>query len=68
MVGGDATEVERAKDVLSAMGSRITHVGCTGAGQMVKLVNQILVVGTMQAVSEALLFCTQRRFGFGEDT
>ena len=56
MVGGDATDVDRAMDVLSAMGSRITHVGSTGAGQMAKLVNQILVVGTMQAVSEALLF------------
>lgn len=56
MVGGDAADVDRAMDVLSAMGSRITHVGCTGAGQMAKLVNQILVVGTMQAVSEALLF------------
>ena len=56
MIGGDAPDVDRAMDVLSAMGSRITHVGCTGAGQMAKLVNQILVVGTMQAVSEALLF------------
>ena len=56
MVGGDAADVDRAMDVLNAMGSRITHVGCTGAGQMAKLVNQILVVGTMQAVSEALLF------------
>ena len=56
MVGGDAADVDRAMDVLSAMGSRITHVGRTGAGQMAKLVNQILVVGTMQAVSEALLF------------
>ena len=56
MVGGDAADVDRAMDILSAMGSRITHVGCTGAGQMAKLVNQILVVGTMQAVSEALLF------------
>ncbi|MCY3615442.1 MAG: NAD(P)-dependent oxidoreductase [Bacteroidetes bacterium] len=56
MVGGDAADVDRAMDVLSAMGNRITHVGCTGAGQMAKLVNQILVVGTMQAVSEALLF------------
>lgn len=56
MIGGDAADVDRAMDVLNAMGSRITHVGCTGAGQMAKLVNQILVVGTMQAVSEALLF------------
>lgn len=56
MVGGDAAQVERAMPVLRAMGKTITHVGRQGAGQMVKLVNQILVVVTMQAVAEALLF------------
>jgi 3-hydroxyisobutyrate dehydrogenase len=39
-----------------AMGKTITHVGDHGAGQMVKLVNQILVVINGLAVSEALLF------------
>jgi 3-hydroxyisobutyrate dehydrogenase len=56
MVGGEAEQFERARPILQAMGRTITHVGPTGAGQMVKLVNQILVVGTMLAVSEALLF------------
>ena len=56
MVGGDAAQVERAMPAFKAMGKAITHVGGTGAGQTVKLVNQILVVGTMLAVSEALLF------------
>ena len=56
MVGGDVADIERALGALDAMASQITHVGGTGAGQMVKLVNQILVVGTMQAISEALLF------------
>ena len=56
MVGGDESDVTRAMDALEAMASRITHVGGAGAGQMVKLVNQILVVGTMMAISEALLF------------
>ncbi len=56
MVGGDAAQVERAMPYLQAMGKAITHVGGQGAGQTVKLVNQILVVGTMLAVSEALLF------------
>ncbi|HRQ36690.1 MAG TPA: NAD(P)-dependent oxidoreductase [Chloroflexota bacterium] len=56
MVGGEAAEFERALPVLQAMGKIITHVGPTGAGQMVKLVNQILVVVTMFGVSEALLF------------
>ncbi len=56
MVGGDAAQFERAMPAFQAMGSTITHVGDIGAGQMVKLVNQILVVTTMLGVSEALLF------------
>lgn len=56
MVGGAEADFIRAQPILSAMGKTITHVGGQGAGQMVKLVNQILVVGTMQAISEALIF------------
>ncbi len=56
MVGGDADQFERALPAFQAMGKTITHVGGTGAGQTVKLVNQILVVINMLAVSEALLF------------
>lgn len=56
MVGGDAALFERALPVFQAMGKTITHVGGQGDGQMVKLVNQILVVVNMLAVGEALLF------------
>ena len=56
MVGGDAEQVARARPVFEAMGKAITHVGGHGDGQMVKLVNQILVVGNALAMSEALLF------------
>ena len=56
MVGGEAEDVARARPVFEAMGKAITHVGGHGAGQMVKLVNQILVVGHALAMSEALLF------------
>jgi 3-hydroxyisobutyrate dehydrogenase len=56
MIGGEADQVERAMPAFEAMGKTITHVGEQGAGQKVKLVNQILVVGNMLAVSEALLF------------
>ncbi|RMG97559.1 MAG: NAD(P)-dependent oxidoreductase [Chloroflexi bacterium] len=55
MIGGEAAQVERAMPVLQAMGKAITHVGPNGAGQMVKLVNQVLVVVNMLAVGEALL-------------
>ncbi len=56
MIGGAEADVRRARPVLEAYGRAITHVGPSGAGQMVKLVNQILVVVTGLAVSEALLF------------
>ncbi len=56
MVGGDAAQFQRALPVLQAMGRTITHVGGNGAGQMVKLVNQILVVNGMLALGEAFLF------------
>ncbi len=56
MVGGQAEQFERAMPAFQAMGKAITHVGENGAGQTVKLVNQILVVVTMLGVSEALLF------------
>lgn len=55
MVGGDAADFERALPYFEAMGKTITHVGDQGAGQMVKLVNQVLVVVNMLAVGEALL-------------
>ncbi len=55
MVGGDPADVERARPVLESIGRTITHVGPVGAGQTCKLVNQVLVVVNMLAVSEALL-------------
>lgn len=56
MVGGDGEQVERARTYLGMIGDTVTHVGGNGDGQMVKLVNQILVVGTTLAISEALVF------------
>jgi 3-hydroxyisobutyrate dehydrogenase len=56
MVGGEASQVQRAMPFFEAMGKAITHVGPLGAGQRVKLVNQILVVVNALAVSEALVF------------
>lgn len=55
MIGGAADQVERARPAFEAMGKTITHVGEIGAGQTVKIVNQILVVGNMLAASEAML-------------
>ncbi len=58
MIGGDADQVERAQPVFEAMGKTITHVGGHGAGQTAKLVNQVLVVSTMQGMAEALMLAS----------
>ncbi len=55
MIGGAADQFARALPVFQAMGKAITHVGDHGAGQTVKLVNQVLVVGNCLAMCEALL-------------
>jgi len=55
MVGGPEEAFARVKPILEAMGTRITHMGTSGSGQTTKLMNQILVVVNMLAVSEALL-------------
>jgi 2-hydroxy-3-oxopropionate reductase len=56
MVGGDAAALESVRDVLSAMGKpeRIVHVGESGAGQICKVCNQIVLGGTMSVVAEAI--------------
>ncbi len=56
MVGGDADGFASALPVLEAMGSHITLVGDSGAGQIAKAANQIIVGLTIGAVSEALGF------------
>jgi 2-hydroxy-3-oxopropionate reductase len=55
MVGGDAADFQRAKPLLESMGKTITHVGPTGAGQVTKAANQVVVALTIEAVSEALV-------------
>jgi 3-hydroxyisobutyrate dehydrogenase len=55
MAGGPAEQFERALPLFRAMGKTVTHVGGTGAGQTVKLVNQVLVVGNCLAMCEALM-------------
>ncbi len=54
MVGGDRTAFERAEAVLKVMGTTVTHVGAPGAGQTVKLCNQLVCAVNIQAVCEAL--------------
>ena len=54
-VGGDDADVERARPVLAAMGTTITHVGPIGAGQAVKAVNQVILAGAYLGVAEGIV-------------
>lgn len=54
MAGGDAAAFARAKPFFEAMGTTITHVGESGAGQTVKLCNQLICGINIQAICEAL--------------
>lgn len=56
MIGGKQDVFERYRPVLEAMGNNIVHVGDNGMGQTTKLMNQILVVGNLNATVEALVF------------
>jgi 2-hydroxy-3-oxopropionate reductase len=56
MLGGPAEAVERAMPVLQAMGKTVTHVGDSGAGQVAKAANQIMVAAQMVAMGELLIF------------
>ena len=56
MVGGEAEAFNRAKPVLDALGSRVIHVGGSGAGSVVKLTNQLLTGIHAAAAAEALVF------------
>ena len=59
MIGGDADTFEQARPVFEALGKNIHHVGPSGAGTVVKLVNQLLVGIHTSAASEALAFAVK---------
>ena len=55
MVGGDQETFKRCLPIFQALGKTIVHVGESGAGQVVKACNQIVVALVIEAVSEALV-------------
>jgi len=55
MVGGEEADFERALPLFEVLGSTIVHVGGSGAGQVTKAANQVVVALTIAAVSEALV-------------
>ena len=58
MVGGNAEVFQRVLPVLQVMGKNIVHIGDSGAGQVAKACNQIIVTQTLAAIAEAFTLAT----------
>lgn len=56
MVGGDEDAFRRMLPLFEVMGSNIVHVGRSGAGQVAKVCNQLMVAANIAASADALLF------------
>lgn len=54
VVGGDASTLERVRDVLAAVSESVHHMGPAGSGARAKLVGNLLVAAQLQSLGEAL--------------
>lgn len=59
MMGGTATNVERAKEVLRLNGKTLIHVGDIGAGHAIKVLTNTIMGATVWITSECLLLAKQ---------
>jgi len=56
MCGGDPSDFNRAKPIIDSYAKAIKLMGPSGAGQLTKMVNQICIVGLLQALAEGVHF------------
>jgi len=54
MAGGTASDFEKVGSVLNLLGGNVVHVGGPGMGHVVKIINQVIVGLTIEAVAEGL--------------
>lgn len=54
IVGGEAAALERAREILEVMGANVYHAGASGAGQIAKICNNMLLAIHMAGTAEAL--------------
>jgi len=54
MVGGSTDDLERVRPILECMGTDVSHCGDVGAGQVVKILNNMVLFQTVNALAEAL--------------
>lgn len=55
MIGGSAAVYERCRPIFDVLGKTVVHLGDSGAGQVAKACNQMIVGVTIGVVAEALL-------------
>lgn len=60
MIGGDEAVLERCMPAFEAIGRTFVHIGPTGAGQITKSCNQMLICATMMGMSEAVALCKKQ--------
>jgi 3-hydroxyisobutyrate dehydrogenase len=54
-VGGEKEVYDQCKEILAAMGSDVEYVGDIGAGEIVKIINNLIIAVSMCSLSEALV-------------
>ncbi|MBP0463239.1 NAD(P)-dependent oxidoreductase [Roseomonas sp. PWR1] len=54
MIGGDGAALARARPVIDLLAAKVLHIGPSGAGQVAKLVNNLLVATNLVVSAEAL--------------
>jgi 3-hydroxyisobutyrate dehydrogenase-like beta-hydroxyacid dehydrogenase len=54
MCGGDASDIERARPLLAAMGKQQFHVGPLGAGHAMKTINNVITAMTIVGTAEGM--------------
>jgi len=59
MAGGKAEALARVRPLLEKLGKTIVHIGPSGAGQVAKACNQMIMVSCIEAVAEAMLLAQQ---------
>ncbi len=54
MAGGDEADIARIQPIMDVLAAGFTHFGPVGAGQVAKMVNQVLVLNNYAVLAEAL--------------
>ena len=59
MVGGDAAALERARPALESISTQMIHFGPSGAGALIKLINNLMVAAQVAVLAEGLNLAEQ---------